>query len=121
MLKAYHVVGYVIAGVVGGFVIAAVAGGFVPAGVASLAQGCAQGEQDQLTLLGEGGCRTANGAQGAHTTIAAVSLDQCKEKCLDLDGMCTALEYNSDNNNCEIHSESITSFAQSAGVSCYKR
>ncbi len=66
MLKAQQVVGFVIAGVVGGFVIAGVAGGFVLAGVAPLVQVCSQDEpqhesqdeQDQLTLLGEGGCRT---------------------------------------------------------------
>jgi hypothetical protein len=128
MLKAQQV-GFVIAGVVGGFVLAGVAGGFGLAGVAPLMQVCSQDEpqhesqdeQDQLTLLGEGGCRLADGGQGAHTTISKVSFDQCKQKCLAVKGRCTALEYNSNNNDCEIHSGPITAFEQVAGVSCYHR
>lgn len=129
MLKAHQVVGFVIAGVVGGFVVAGIAGvfavsglagGFVPAGGA-LVQGCSQEEPGQLTLLGEGGCRTADGGQGIHTMLSAVSVEQCEEKCLAMDGRCMAFEYNSNNNDCEIHFESITSFEEVAGVSCYGR
>jgi len=129
MLKAQQVVGFVIAGVVGGLVIAGVAGGLVIAGVAPLVQVCAQAEaqhesqdeEDQLTLLGEGGCRTADGGQGAYTRISSVSFDQCKTECFGLNGKCIALEYNSNINGCEIHSEPITSFEEVAGVSCYQR
>jgi PAN domain len=120
MLKALQVVGFVIAGVAGGFVIA---------GVTPLVQVCSQDEaqhesqdeQDQLTLLGEGGCRTADGGHGEAITISAVSFDQCKSKCFGTNGQCFAFEYNSNNNVCEIHSEHITTFEKVAGVSCYQR
>jgi PAN domain len=129
MLKAQQVVGFVIAGVVGGFVIAGVAGGFVLAGVAPLVQVCSQDEpqhesqdeQGQLTLLGEGGCRTADGGHGEPITISAVSFDQCNSKCFGMNGQCSAFEYNSNNNSCEIHSGPITTFEKVAGVSCYQR
>jgi PAN domain len=124
MLKAQQV-GFVIAGVVGGFALAGVAGGFGLAGVAPLVQVCSQDEpqdeQGQLTLLGEGGCRLADGGQGIHTTISQVSFDQCKQKCLAVKGQCAAFEYNSNSNVCEIHSEQITTFEKVAGVSCYQR
>jgi hypothetical protein len=122
MLKAQQVVGFVIAGVVGGLLVAGVAGGFVLAGGAPLVQGCSQDDPPgELALLGEGGCRTADGGQGTHTTISAVSFDQCEEKCLATNGQCTAFEYNSNNSDCEIHSEPITLFEEVAGVSCYRR
>lgn len=121
MLRVRHVLGYVIAGVVGGFVIAQLAGGFFFAGAAPPMQGWSQGKQDRLTLLGEGGCRTADGGPGEHHTTSTVSLEECKAKCLDMGGDCTALEYNSNNGNCEIHSDTITLFEQVAGVSCYYR
>ena len=129
------VVGSVIAGIVGGLVIAGIVGGFAMAGIVPQVQGCWQDEQPRgtrvpypmpsfrgrLTLLGEGGCRTADGEQGEHTMISAVSFDDCKAKCLEANGQCTALEYNSNNSSCEIHSEPITSFEGVAGVSCYRR
>jgi hypothetical protein len=129
------VVGSVIAGIVGGLVIAGIVGGFAMAGILPQVQGCWQDEQlrqharavphaqlqDRLTLLGEGGCRTADGEQGEYTTISAVAFDECKAKCSEVNGQCTALEYNRNNGICEIHSEPITSFEGVAGVSCYRR
>ena len=124
---------FVIAGVVGGLVIAGVVGGFamgriLHAGAGLLARRASDSTRVRypmpasgaLTLLGEGGCRTADGEQGEHTNLK-VSFDQCKAKCLAVNGQCTALEYNSNTNGCEIHSEPITSFEGVAGVSCYQR
>lgn len=98
-----------------------VAGGLVIAGIALMMQGCWEDEQDRLILLGEGGCRTADGSEGAYITISAVSFNQCEAKCFDVNGQCTALEYNTNNSNCEIHSAPITSFEEVTGVSCYQR
>lgn len=88
-------------------------------GVALAVQGCGEDEQDRLTLLGKGGCRTADGGEGQHGTLSGVSLDACKALCFGENGPCTAVEYNTNNSNCEIHSEPITTFKEVEGVECY--
>jgi hypothetical protein len=119
MHKTHHVVGYVIAGVVGGVVLAQVADGFVLARVAPLVQGWSKGEQDQLTLLGEGGCRLADGGEGTPVYLAGLSPEQCHAECTSENGKCSALEYNTHNNVCEVHSEPIVNFEGVEGVFCY--
>ena len=119
MHKTHHVVGYVIAGVVGGFVLAHVTGGSVLARVAPLVQGWSKGEQDQLTLLGEGGCRLADGGEGHPVHLAGLSSEQCHAECTSENGKCSAVEYNTNNGNCEVHSEPIVKFEGVEGVFCY--
>lgn len=93
----------------------------VIAGVALIAQGCWEDEQDRFALLGEGGCRTSGNIDGNHVVISGVSFEQCQARCLDENGHCTAVEYNTNNNACEIHSDTITTFEKVQGVSCLKR
>jgi hypothetical protein len=121
MLKAHHVVGYVIAGVAGGFVLAQVAGGFVLAGVAPLVQAWSQDEQDQFTLLGEGGCRLADGGEGNPVHLAGLSYEQCQAECTSENGECSAVEYNTNNAQCELHSGTIVKFEEIEGVFCHLR
>jgi PAN domain len=82
-------------------------------------QACGDDKQDQLTLLGNGGCRTADGGDGHPKYVAGLTLDACKAQCLQANSSCTAIEYNSAKNNCEIHSQPITQVAATDGVSCY--
>src|SRR5687767_7530802 len=121
MHKARHVVGYMIAGVVGGVVLAQIAGGFVLAGVAPLMQGWSKGKQDQLALLGEGGCRLADGGEGSPVHLAGLSSEQCQAECTGENEKCTALEYNTNNGQCEVHSGPIVKFEAVDGVFCYLR
>jgi PAN domain len=121
MQKARHAVGYVIAGVVGGVVLAQIAGGFVLAGVAPLVQGWSKGEQDQLALLGEGGCRLADGGEGNPVHLAGLSSERCQAECISQNGKCSAVEYNTNNGQCEVHSEPIVKFEAVEGVFCYLR
>jgi hypothetical protein len=94
--------------------------GWLAVGVLAIAlQACWDDKQDQLTLLGNGGCRTADGGDGHPKYVAGLSLDACKTQCLETKSSCTAIEYNSAKNNCEIHSQPITQVAVSDGVSCY--
>jgi hypothetical protein len=97
------------------------AGSLVIAGVALSVQGCWEDEQQNLTLVGEGGCRLADGSGGHPIYIAGLSLDQCEANCFNGDGKCTAVEYNSNNNQCEVHSEPIANYQKVAGVFCYRR
>ena len=86
-------------------------------GVVLMAQGCGD-DDDRLVLLGEGGCRTADGGSGAHETFK-LSFDECKARCLDQGAKCTAIEYSPDTRSCEIHSDGITKFEKAEGVACY--
>ena len=88
-------------------------------GLALAVQGCWDDKEDRLTLLGDGGCRTADGGDGQPKYVPGVTLDTCKTRCFDTDTPCTAIEYNTKNSNCEIHSQPITRFAEAAGVACY--
>ncbi|HEX5077976.1 MAG TPA: PAN domain-containing protein [Geminicoccaceae bacterium] len=92
---------------------------FAIVGIALTAQGCWDENPHELTFLGEGGCRTADGGEGPHVTLAASSSDECQAHCFSGKQACVAVEFNSTNNSCEIHSKPITSFAKAAGVSCY--
>jgi len=88
-------------------------------GVALAVQGCWENEQDQLTLLGNGGCRTADGSVGNPKTTTGISLDTCRALCDDGDVSCVAVEYSANTETCEIHSEPITKFERIEGVVCY--
>ena len=84
-----------------------------------LIQGC--WENEQFTLLGEGGCRLADGGEGGPVHLSELSSEQCQAKCSAEDGKCTAVEYNTNNGQCEIHSEAIVKFEGVEGVFCYVR
>ena len=87
-------------------------------GLALVVQSCWQDDGDGLTLLGDGGCRTDDGGEGT-PTFFEVSLEACKAKCFEDGVQCTAIEYNSDKNNCEIHTDPITKFEEVDKVECY--
>jgi hypothetical protein len=89
------------------------------AAIAFIAQGCDQPEEDQLTLLGDGGCRTADGGEGEFTPFKVASWDECAAQCSGENGTCTALEYNANNGDCEVHQQPITSVAAVDGVQCH--
>ena len=92
----------------------------VVAGVALVTQACWEEEQPGgLALLGDGGCRMANGSEGKPTTIAAESPDACQAQCLTGGNPCVAVEYNANNRRCEVHREPITKFEKVEGVACY--
>lgn len=95
------------------------AGWLMITGFALVVQGC--WEDEQMTLVGEGGCRMADGGHGKYLTVSAESLDQCEARCLATNGECAGFEYNSNNNACEIHYEPIATFENVAGVFCYRR
>jgi PAN domain len=82
-------------------------------------QGC--WDNDQYTLLGEGGCRLADGREGGPVHLSGLSSEQCQAKCSAEDGKCTAVEYNTNNGQCEIHSGPIVKFEEFDGVFCYVR
>jgi hypothetical protein len=88
-------------------------------GIALTVQGCWEQDQDQLTLLGDGGCRTADGGDGSPTYIAGMSLEGCKQHCFGDGGPCAAIEFNSGNGMCEVHSAAITRVEPVEGVACY--
>jgi hypothetical protein len=90
---------------------------FAIVGVAVMMQGC--WEEDQLTLLGDGGCRTADGGEGEPIYLSGMSLDECKAQCFDGNGPCAAVEFNATSGNCEVHSAPITKFEAVEGVACY--
>jgi PAN domain len=92
---------------------------FAIAGIAVALQGCWENDEDQLTLLGDGGCRTADGREGEHTVVSQASHDACKAQCFVANEPCTAVEFNSNNGNCEVHSEQITKYEKVEGVACY--
>jgi hypothetical protein len=93
--------------------------GLVIVGIALTVQGCWENDEDQLTLLGDGGCRTADGDDGSATYISGTSLESCRQHCFENDELCTAIEFNSNNSRCEVHSESITRVEPVKGVACY--
>jgi PAN domain len=89
-------------------------------GVALVTQGCWEEEPGGLALLGDGGCRMANGSEGTPTTIGVQSSDECQAKCLtDGAAPCVAVEYNANSSSCEVHREPITKFEKIEGVACY--
>jgi hypothetical protein len=92
---------------------------FAIVGIALAVQGCWEKDEDGLTLLGEGGCRTSDGGDGQHTSFPGMSEDGCKAQCLAETEPCTAVEFNSNNGSCEIHSQPVTKFEAVQGVSCY--
>jgi PAN domain len=88
-------------------------------GFALAAQGCWDDGQESLTLLGEGGCRAADGGEGGPSTIQVASTEECEAQCFTEETPCAAVEYNSNNGACEIHREPIARFEQVDGVACY--
>ena len=93
--------------------------GLVIVGVALMVQGCLENDEDPLTLLGDGGCRTADGDEGSPTYLSAPSLDGCKQQCLENGKPCTAIEFNSNKSMCEVHATAITRVEPVEGVACY--
>ena len=91
----------------------------VIAGIALVVQGCWEDDERRLTLLGGGGCRTADGGEGAPATISVASVDECGSRCFGENGSCAAVEFDGNNNACEIHSAPITTFEKVEGVECY--
>jgi PAN domain len=89
------------------------------AGIALMLQGCWDEQPQQLALLGDGGCRMANGAEGKPTLSGAKSPDECQAQCFTGETPCVAVEYNANNNRCEVHHDEITKFEKVAGVTCY--
>ncbi len=92
---------------------------FAIVGIALAAQGCWDNDEDRLTLLGDGGCRTADGSEGNHTVISQESQEACKARCFVGDEPCTAVEFNANNGNCEVHSRPITKIEALEGVTCH--
>jgi PAN domain len=82
-------------------------------------QGC--WEDEQFTLLGEGGCRLADGSEGEPKYLTGLTSEQCQAECSADNGGCTAVEYNTDGGLCEIHSGPIVKFEGVEGVFCYVR
>jgi hypothetical protein len=81
-------------------------------------QGCWEQEESQLTLLGDGGCRTADGSEGTYSVVRENSQDSCKARCVGNNGLCTAVEFNANNGQCEVHTQLITKYEKVAGVTC---
>jgi PAN domain len=88
-------------------------------GIALTVQGCWEKDPDQLTLLGDGGCRTADGNDGSPIYIAGMSLEGCKQRCFKNGEPCAAIEFNSNNGMCEVHSKAMTRVEPVEGVACY--
>jgi hypothetical protein len=88
-------------------------------GIALTTQGCWEDDEDQLTLLGDGGCRTADGGTGEPAYLSGMSLEECKAQCFNGKESCTAVEYNANNSMCEIHSDPITTYEKVESVACY--
>ncbi len=87
--------------------------------MALMAQGCWDDQQAELTLLGEGGCRTADGGEGESSNVLTASADECEAQCFAGEKPCAAVEFNGNNNQCEIHRQPITSVEKVEGVFCY--
>jgi hypothetical protein len=88
-------------------------------GIALVAQGCWDEQPAGLALLGNGGCRMADGSEGRPTTIGAESPDECQAQCFTGETACVAVEYNANDSRCEVHHEPITKFEKVEGVACY--
>ena len=93
--------------------------GLVIVGIALTVQGCWENDDDQLTLLGAGGCRTADGDDGDPAYISGMSLEGCKQRCSESGKSCSALEFNSGKGMCGIHLKAITRVEPAGGVECY--
>jgi hypothetical protein len=91
---------------------------FVIVGVALAVQGCWENEPAQLTLLGDGGCRTADGTEGEYTVVRETSEDACKARCFGGNAPCTAIEFNTNNGQCEVHTHPIKKYEKVEGVTC---
>jgi hypothetical protein len=98
-----------------------ISGWVMIAGIALLTQGCWDDEDEQLTLLGEGGCRITDGGAGDPVHHSGLSSEQCQDECFFQNGKCTAVEYNTNNSQCEIHHEHVVKFEGVKGVFCYVR
>jgi hypothetical protein len=83
------------------------------------AQGCWDDGDEHLTLLGEGGCRTADGGEGDPSTVEATSVEDCQTECFAGVTRCAAVEYNANDGMCEVHHKPIASFEHVEGVTCY--
>jgi PAN domain len=88
-------------------------------GIVLAVQGCWEDQEPQLALLGNGGCRMADGSGGQYSSVTEASLDACKARCFGENGPCTAVEFNRSNSQCEIHSQPITNFERVEGVTCH--
>jgi len=88
-------------------------------GTALMIMGCWGDEPDQLTFLGEGGCRTPEGGGGEPTYLSGMFLHECKAQCFDGIEPCAAVEFNTNNGNCEVHFQPITKVEAAKGVACY--
>ena len=88
--------------------------------LAVMIQGC-WSEEQQFTLLGEGGCRLSDGGEGEPVYLIGLSTEQCQAECSSENGKCSAVEYNTNNGQCEVHSAPIVKFEKVAGVFCYQR
>jgi hypothetical protein len=88
-------------------------------GIALVVQGCWDEQPQQLALLGDGGCRMANGSEGKPATMGAKSADECQAQCFTGETPCVAVEYNANNSRCEVHREPIAKFEKVDGVACY--
>jgi PAN domain len=88
-------------------------------GIALVTQACWDDDPKGFKLVGEGACRQADGGAGNPRYAKAASLDECFSQCLQDSSSCKAIEYNSKNGSCEIHSEPISKFEKVEGVSCY--
>jgi hypothetical protein len=89
------------------------------AGIALATQGCWENDEVQLTLLGEGACRTFDGGEGQYETVAEASEDACKARCFTVNEPCSAVEFNSNDDSCEVHFQPIDKYEKQAGVTCY--
>ena len=88
-------------------------------GVALGAQGFWGDGQDRLTVLGEGGCRTADVGEGNPSYLQVASAKECEAQCFVGEAPCAAFEYSANNGMCEVHREPIASFEHVEGVTCY--
>ena len=68
-------------------------------------QGCWDDGQESLTLLGEGGCRSADGGYGDPQTVKVASAEECEALCFAGETACAGVEYNGNNGACEVHRE----------------
>jgi hypothetical protein len=93
--------------------------GLVIVGMALTVQGCWEKDEGSLTLLGDGGCRTADGGDGSPTYIGGLTLEDCKQRCFANGEPCAAIEFNANNSMCEVHSQDMTRVEPVDGVACY--
>jgi hypothetical protein len=63
--------------------------------------------------------RIADAGEGEFVTVSQESQDACKAQCFTATEPGTAVEFNSTNGSCELHSQPITKFKKVEGVACY--